>query len=245
MKTLGIIPARFGSTRFPGKPLAEIQGKSMIRRVYEQCLRSDSLTEVYVATDNQEIFDHVDNFGGNVILTSERHRSGTERCREAVEKITSESWDAVINIQGDEPFISPDQIKLLVNAFRDPEVNIATLGKKITADEEIDNPNVVKVVFDLSGKALYFSRCPIPYRTESSSGVKSSGLHFKHIGIYGYRINILKKITELDEHMLEKAESLEQLRWLAHGFVIHVIQTDIESVSVDTPEDLLKFTNRT
>jgi 3-deoxy-manno-octulosonate cytidylyltransferase (CMP-KDO synthetase) len=217
----------------------------MVRRVYEQCMKSGSLTMVYVATDNREIYDHVSAFKGNVIMTSEKHRSGTERCREAAEKITWEPWDAIINIQGDEPFISPDQIDLVANMFNNRSVGIATLARKISDKESIENPNVVKVVFDNADRALYFSRSPIPDISRSGmTNPPESGLHFKHLGIYGYRLEVLKRVTELEPHPVEQAESLEQLRWLMNGFPIHVAKTNFESVSVDTPEDLSKFTNK-
>ncbi|MBE0638907.1 MAG: 3-deoxy-manno-octulosonate cytidylyltransferase [Bacteroidales bacterium] len=244
MKIYGIIPARFASTRFPGKPLADIKGKSMIRRVYEQASKSVLLNKVIVATDDQPIFDHVAAFGGEVTMTSSDHQSGTSRCFEVVEKINGNLPDVVINIQGDEPFIDPQQIDNMARLFTDPSVQIATLIKKISSPEELFNPNVVKVVTGTDGKAIYFSRSPIPYLR----GVDQKNWHdttdfFKHIGIYGYRINVLAEIVSLPPSKLELAESLEQLRWIENGLVIHTTETDLEGFAVDTPEDLAKIIN--
>lgn len=236
MRILGIIPARFASTRFPGKPLADIGGKSMIRRVYEQCKKCSSLSQVVVATDDERIAAHVKEFG-EVILTAAEHPSGTDRCREALSRI-GESFDYVINIQGDEPFINPSQIDLLAGLLNG-KTELATLAKVITEERQLQDPNVVKVVTDKNGTALYFSRNPIPYQ-RSAGGQEWHGLYGykKHIGIYAYRTDILEQITKLPVSALEQSESLEQLRWLENGYRIQVGLTDLETAGIDTPEDL-------
>jgi 3-deoxy-manno-octulosonate cytidylyltransferase (CMP-KDO synthetase) len=245
MKILGIIPARYASSRFPGKPLAEINGKPMIRRVYEQALRCPALDMLIVATDDARISDCVRSFGGNVMMTPETLSSGTERCNAVALSIEDgESFDAVINIQGDEPFIDPGQISELAALFSKRDVLIGTLCKKIILPEELANPNVVKVVFDRNHKALYFSRHAIPYlRGTGITGWLRETNYYKHVGIYGYRRETLREITLLPVASLEKAESLEQLRWLENGFAIHVGETEYESIAIDTPADLLKITN--
>lgn len=244
MKILGIIPARFQSTRFPGKPLAIISGKTMIRRVYEQALKCSDLTEVIVATDDERISEEVGKFGGKVFMTSASHKSGTERCNEVTGNIHTK-FDAVINIQGDEPFIDPGQISEVAQCFVIPEVQIATLARRISDPAEIFNPDVVKVVFGTGSKALYFSRQPVPFTRGKDTGewIKSTA-YFKHIGIYGYRPEVLREIAKLPESALEKAESLEQLRWLENGYSILVKETAFDSFAIDTPSDLLKITNR-
>jgi 3-deoxy-manno-octulosonate cytidylyltransferase (CMP-KDO synthetase) len=245
MKILGVIPARYGSSRFPGKPLADILGKPMILRVYEQAKKCILLDELIVATDDARIADCIRSFKGNVMMTPETLNSGTERCNAVVTNLPGEKqFDVVINIQGDEPFIDPQQIAQLASCFLSEEVLIGTLVKKITQVEDLTNPNVVKVVFDKNSKALYFSRFPIPYQRGTEPGDWLQGAdYYKHIGIYGYRTAILNKITSLPVSPLEKAESLEQLRWLGHGYPIHVKETDYESIAIDTPGDLLKITN--
>ena len=244
MKILGIIPSRYASTRFPGKPLAMIDGKSMIQRVYEQASKSSSLTRVIVATDDSRIYDHVKSFNGNVVMTSSEHLNGTSRCWEVVEQ-SDENYNVVVNIQGDEPFIDPVQINQVAELFENNEVEIATLVKKIDESTELFNPNVVKAVFDREKKALFFSRQPIPFlRGIPKDEWLRKHDYFKHIGIYAYRSDILKKIVKLKPSELEKAESLEQLRWLENGFNINVQVTAIEAVSIDTPDDLLKLTNK-
>ncbi|MEI6594598.1 MAG: 3-deoxy-manno-octulosonate cytidylyltransferase [Bacteroidota bacterium] len=230
---LGIIPARYGSTRFPGKPLIDIGGKSMIQRVYEQSLKSTSLKKIIVATDDERIAEHVLNFGGEVSITSSTHQSGTDRCAEVLQNEKCE-FDIVINIQGDEPFINPAQIDLLAVCFDDIEIQIATLIKKIVLEEDIRNPNIVKAIRNFKNEAIYFSRSPIPYRRNPEAEIS----YFKHIGIYGYRSDVLKEITKLPIGNLEKAESLEQLRWVENGYRIGVKETTIESLSIDTPDDL-------
>ena len=241
MNIAGIIPARFNSSRFPGKPLAVIGGKTMIRRVYEQAAKTKSLTAVIVATDDRRIEKEVVSFGGNVVMTSPLHRSGTERCAEALD-ITGQNFHVVINIQGDEPLIDPKQIDLLAEMFVNKNVEIATLSKKINNTGELQNPNVVKVVFDNNGRAMYFSRFPIPFlRDEETVNWHYHSNYFKHIGIYGYRSNILKKLVLLKPGLLEQAEKLEQLRWIENGYVINVKETKFESIAIDTPEDLKKL----
>ncbi|MCF8364543.1 MAG: 3-deoxy-manno-octulosonate cytidylyltransferase [Bacteroidales bacterium] len=243
MKIAGIIPARYGSTRFPGKPLALINGKTMIRRVYEQVLKTESISIAIVATDDQRIFDEVISFGGLAAMTSPAHKSGTDRCAEVLENLDT-GIDIVINIQGDEPFIDPRQIDQLARMFENPLVEIATLASPVKTDEELSSPNTVKVVAGKDGRALYFSRYPIPF-LRSSEGGNISGRHsyLKHIGIYGYRSEILRKIVKLELSDLEIAESLEQLRWLENGFSIFVSNSQSETVSIDTPEDLSKIIN--
>jgi 3-deoxy-manno-octulosonate cytidylyltransferase (CMP-KDO synthetase) len=246
MRILGIIPARYGSSRFPGKPLCVIEGKSMIRRVYEQVSGCPLLTDTIVATDDQRIADHVAGFGGNVRMTSNLHKSGTERCNEVVEVLSGEGrkeYDVIINIQGDEPFINPVQVTQLAGCFGDPGVELATLVKKITSEEELENPNVVKAIIDIKGKAIYFSRFPIPYMRGAGEKPLPGHTFYKHIGIYGYTPAILKLITRLPESTLERAESLEQLRWLENGLKIQTCETEFESFAIDTPDDLLKITN--
>lgn len=245
MKILGVIPARYGSSRFPGKPLTDILGKPMILRVYEQAKKCILLDDLIVATDDERIADCIRSFKGNVMMTAETLNSGTERCNAVVTNLPGEKqFDVVINIQGDEPFIDPQQIAQLAGCFLSEDVLIGTLVKKITQVEDLTNPNVVKVVFDKNHKALYFSRFPIPYLRGTDPGDWLHGTdYYKHIGIYGYRTAILNKITYLPVSPLEKAESLEQLRWLGHGYPIHVKETDYESIAIDTPGDLLKITN--
>jgi 3-deoxy-manno-octulosonate cytidylyltransferase (CMP-KDO synthetase) len=224
-----------------------IDGKSMIRRVYEQAMKSRRLSKVIVATDDNRIFEHVKQFGGEVILTSETHSSGTERIGEVIgilEESRVHDYEIVVNIQGDEPLLNPEQIDLAVDCFSDPSVRISSLMKQITNKEELFNPNVVKVIVDLQSDALYFSRSTIPYvRDLNPSEWTDSQAFHKHIGLYAYRIGALKQILRLPVTALEKAESLEQLRWLENGFKIRIVTTKFETVSVDTPEDLLKLTN--
>jgi len=245
MKILGIIPARYASSRFPGKPLAIIQGKPMIQRVYEQCIKAKSIDRVIVATDNNRIENVVKNFGGLVSMTSTLHESGTERCEEVVQKLKSngETFDVVVNIQGDEPFVKPEQIDLLTSCFSDKSVNLATLRKRIESITELNNPNVVKVIPDSNGNAIYFSRQPIPFirGKEKKHWLKSPTTFYKHIGIYAYRKDFLLHLTKLKPGKLEKVEKLEQLRVLEHGFKIRTVITDYQSRSIDTNEDLIQM----
>jgi len=245
MQYLGIIPARYASQRFPGKPLIEIRGVSMIRRVFEQALKTDILRHVVVATDDERIYNHVKEFG-DVVITSSEHPSGTDRCFEAARKM-SKRWeisdtDVIVNIQGDEPFIQPQQIDHLCNCFHEPSTQIATLIKKIDDTEFVNDPNIVKVVTDQQKQALYFSRSPIPYnRNVTMQSGQQSVDYYKHIGMYAYRYGVLRDITQLPPSSLELAESLEQLRWIENGFAIKTIITATESLSIDTPEDLNYF----
>lgn len=238
MKILGIIPARFASTRFPGKPLVDIQGKTMIMRVYEQAKKAACLNEVIVATDDERIHQHVIDNGGRSVMTSMEHQSGTDRCYEALQK-TEGQFDVVINIQGDEPFIDPGQIDELANCFSDPKAEIATLARKIENTEILFNPNKVKMVKDKDQFALYFSRNPIPFQKNLPQDQwLSHHTYYLHVGLYGYLTSILRIITDLPVSSLEKAESLEQLRWLENGFKIKVAETQHEAFGVDVPEDL-------
>lgn len=237
---LGIIPARFASTRFPGKPLADIKGKTMIQRVYEQA--SKALEQVVVATDDSKIVSAVENFGGKVVMTSETHQSGTDRCFEAlqiVEKENDSLFDVVINIQGDEPFIRQDQIELLKKCFVEAHIDIATLVKQIENESIVFDPNKPKVILNNNQEALYFSRSPIPFvRGEKKEKWLDSHVFFQHIGMYAYRVKALREITSLKQSSLEKAESLEQLRWLENGYKIKTAITQYESFGIDTPADL-------
>ena len=238
MKLLGIIPARYGSTRFPGKPLAMIGDKTMIRRTYEQVVKS-SLDAVVVATDDQRILDEVLGFGGRAVMTRSDHRSGTDRCLEALDLI-GEGFDAVINIQGDEPFIDPRQVDQVAELIRRDDTVLATLATAIDNPERLHNPNVVKVVFDEHGEALYFSRHPIPYvrGVEPALWLEKTAF-YQHIGIYAYKTDTLRTVAALPPGRLEQAESLEQLRWLEHGLPIRVAVTPYRNtIAIDTPQDL-------
>jgi 3-deoxy-manno-octulosonate cytidylyltransferase (CMP-KDO synthetase) len=246
LQVLGIIPARYASSRFPGKPLVIIEGKSMIMRVYEQASKSSSLNRVIVATDDASIYNHVKDCGGEVMMTAGSHTSGTSRIGEVVDNLADKNYDIIVNIQGDEPFINPSQIDLAVSLFTRPEVQISTLVKRIEDNADIFNPNVVKVVVDQSGKTLYFSRSPIPFqRGVPEEEWIRQGDYFRHIGLYAYRSAVLKQIINLPPSPHELVESLEQLRWLFHGYNIFTAITDIETIGIDTPEDLLKLTNNT
>ncbi len=236
MKFMAIIPARYASTRFPGKPLAILGGKTVIQRVYEQV--SSVLDEVYVATDDERIFQAVEGFGGRAVMTRADHKSGTDRIEEAAEKIGSTA-DVIINVQGDEPFIQPSQIETLMHLFDAPETQIGTLGKPFESLEAVDNPNSPKIVTDTRGFALYFSRSVIPFiRGVDRQDWFGHYPFLKHLGIYAYRREVLRQVTALPQSSLEQAESLEQLRWLQNGYRIRVGLTDVETVGIDTPEDL-------
>ncbi len=234
MNIIGIIPARYASTRFPGKPLIDLGGKTMIQRVYEQCKKAISLTDVIVATDDERIAEHVKSFGGQAVMTLSEHQSGTDRCAEVLKQYTK-PCDAIINIQGDEPFISPDQINALAAVFANPQTQLATMKKRLTTEADIQNPNTVKVISNRAGDAVYFSRSPIPYRRNHDTEVT----YFKHIGIYGYSAAALREITQLPLGSLEQAENLEQLRWIENGYRIALVETQTENISIDTPADLL------
>lgn len=233
MKIIIIIPARYASTRFPGKPLADIGGMTMIQRVYEQAVRSGVAKKVVVATDDERIFSHVKGFLGEAVMTSSAHKSGTDRCFEALEK-ANEIFDVVINLQGDEPFVQPEQLHKLASCFSDADCRIATLVKKVEKKEDIENPSVVKAVKDVNDYALYFSRSAIPFNREK----ENIPVHFKHLGLYAYRAETLRAITMLQPSSLEITESLEQLRWLENGYKIKVAETELESIAIDTLADL-------
>lgn len=245
LKYIGIIPARYASTRFPGKPLAEIGGKTMIERVYKQARKA--LDHVYVATDDQRIYDAVGQFSGRAVYTSRHHKSGTDRCTEAIGIIENKekiSFDIVINIQGDEPFIHPSQIQKLMNCFSDPETQIATLVKPFTSKNDLFDPNKVKVIADKHMHAIYFSRAVIPFlrNIDRQDEWLSNHQFYFHLGIYAYKKQILTRITELPPSELEMAESLEQLRWIENGLKIKLVLTEHDSsIGVDTPEDLEKI----
>ena len=242
MKFIGIIPARYASTRFPGKPLADMNGKPMIQRVYEQV--KDVLDAVCVATDDIRIENAVKTFGGQVVMTSDQHRSGTDRCYEAYQKI-GEGYDVIVNIQGDEPFIHPEQIQTIKTCFADANTQIATLVKPFRSDDDFEstlfNPNSPKVVLNNNNEAMYFSRSIIAYiRGKKYTEWLPSHTFYKHIGLYAYRAQVLKEITQLPQSALELAESLEQLRWLENGYKIKVGITEQETIGIDTPEDMEK-----
>ena len=243
MDILGIIPARFQSSRFPGKPLVIIDGKTMIERVWEQL--SKVLNQLVVATDDERIKKEVESFGGIALMTDSKHKTGTDRCAEALlsfQENHSVTFDIVFNIQGDEPFIDPEQIRQLIAVFKEDTIQIGTLVKAIKDQEELMDPNQPKVVFDKHNSALYFSRNPIPYiQNENQENWLKKHKFYKHVGMYGYRSNILLEISKLKKTILEKAESLEQLRWLESGYKIHTAVTNIDSYSVDTIDDLEKI----
>lgn len=241
MRFVCIIPARYASTRFPGKPLALLGGKPVIQHVVEQA--QSVLDEVYVATDDSRIYDAVEQFGGRAIMTRSDHKSGTDRICEALEKVAGENVaeTVVINVQGDEPFIHPSQIRAVMECFDDPGTQIATLGKPFATLEALRNPNSPKIVVDNRGFAMYFSRSVIPFvRGKEQEEWIGSYPFLKHIGMYAYRADVLREVSQLPQSSLEKAESLEQLRWLQNGYRIRVGLTDAETIGIDTPEDLEK-----
>jgi 3-deoxy-manno-octulosonate cytidylyltransferase (CMP-KDO synthetase) len=243
MHISGIIPARYASTRLPGKPLINILGKPMIQRVYERV--SDVLDDVYVATDDDRIYNCVKGFEGKVLMTSPIHTTGTERCAEAIEILEARNYnspDVVINIQGDEPFIHQEHINAIVSCFNDNDVQIATLIKQFDPHEDLFQPGLVKVIKNIHNNAIYFSRAVIPYvRNHAKEEWSSKCMFYKHIGIYAYRRDVLKEIVTLKPTRLELAESLEQIRWIENGYRIKVNVTDKESIPVDTPEDIEKI----
>ena len=240
MKFIGIIPARYASTRFPGKPLAMLGGKMVIERVYRQV--EGIFDDVVVATDDERIEQAVRSFGGKVVMTSTSHRSGTDRCYEALTKVGADRFDVVVNIQGDEPFIQASQLQAIRSCFSDDATDIATLVKPFTPADglaALENPNSPKVVVNRNMEAMYFSRSVIPYFRGMDRGEwLSSHVYYKHIGLYAYRKDVLAEITSLPQGELEKVESLEQLRWLENGYTIKVAVTDVETIGIDTPEDL-------
>lgn len=240
MKILGIIPARFASTRFPGKPLIDLAGKSMIQRVYEQCLQSKSLADVIIATDDDRIFSHAQDIGAKVVMTSSDHQSGTDRCAEVI-SILNEKYDVAVNIQGDEPLINPQQIEIICNCFNDSKTEIATLIKIIDNSEILFNSNTPKVIIDAEKFAIYFSRESIPHlRNIPKNDWLNHHQYYQHIGIYAYKTDVLEKITQLNLSTLEKAESLEQLRWIENGFNIKTAITEFDSIAIDSPDDVAK-----
>lgn len=235
---LGIIPARFGSVRFPGKPLAMIGNMTMIQRVYRNAAQSGKIDYLLVATDDERIKSHVISFGGNVVMTSSEHKSGTDRCAEAV-TLLHDYYSIVINIQGDEPFINPQQIDQLVQCFDNEETLIATLVRQAGEEEDLNNANIIKVVLNQRGEAMYFSRSVIPFNRGSAEN--SDKIYYIHTGLYGYRAPVLKEIARLPCGKLELIESLEQLRWLENGYTIKAAISNYESIAVDTPQDLIKI----
>lgn len=235
-KFIGIIPARYASTRFPGKPLAILGGKYVVQRVYEMV--AQTLHEAYVATDDERIYDAVASFGGKAVMTRTDHKSGTDRIEEAMGKIGGD-WDVVVNVQGDEPFIQRSQIEAVCQCFDDPKTQIATIGKPFATMAEVENPNSPKIVLDNEDYAMYFSRSVIPYvRGAERDGWLDHYPYLKHLGLYAYRRDVLMQITQLPQSSLEKAESLEQLRWLQNGYKIKVGITHTETIGIDTPDDL-------
>ena len=244
MNYIAIIPARYASTRFPGKPLVIINGKPMVQNVYEQAKKI--FNTVYVATDDDRIFSVVEKFGGNVVMTMKKHKSGTDRCAEAIikiEKITNQNFDIIVNIQGDEPFINPEQLLQIKKCFKSRKTQIATLVKLINNQEDMTNPNKPKVVVNAKDEAIYFSRSLIPYiRSVKKEKWIQNHKFYKHIGLYAYRKDILLEITKLEQSSLEIAETLEQLRWIENSYKIKVAYTEHESISIDTPKDLENVT---
>lgn len=232
MRVLGVIPARYNSSRFPGKPLVDLKGKSMIQRVYEGAKKSNMLDRLIVATDDNRIFNEVNRFGGEVMMTKSTHNSGTERCAEISNKL--QEYDIIINIQGDEPLVQSKQLDHLINVFKDEEIQIATLGIKTYDTKEINNFNRIKIVCDINNYAMYFSRSVIPFDREKHINQR----YIRHIGLYAYRSNTLDELSSLMPSEIEKTESLEQLRWLFYGYPIYVLETDIETPNIDSPDDL-------
>jgi len=241
MKVIGIIPARFGSSRFPGKPLIDLKGKTMIQRVYEGAKKSTLFSDIIVATDDERIVSEVERFGGKSLMTKKSHPSGTDRCGE----VASHFPDAtvIVNIQGDEPLVDYRQLEALIAAFEDPTTTIATLGIKEITLEDINNPNRIKVVVNQANNALYFSRSAVPNFANSKGNPLEIYPFYRHIGLYAYRSEILKELIELQPTQLEAIESLEQLRWLYYGYSIRVIETTIETPNIDVPEDVEKVLN--
>lgn len=243
MSVLAIIPARYASTRFPGKPLATLAGESIISRVYHRVCRCSTIDDVVVATDSDDICDHVESFAeeGAVMMTSDEHRSGTDRCGEVLQRLEGQgyTYDIVLNVQGDEPFVEPAQLRTLIACFDNPDVQIATLATPIKDTAELQSPNNVKVVRATDGRALYFSRQPLPYRRGSAPDKwVGQGEYLKHVGIYAFRADVLPQLCRLDVSPLEDSEKLEQLRWLEAGYPIHVALTDHANIGIDTPDDL-------
>lgn len=238
MKAIAIIPARYGSSRFPGKPIAHIGSKTMIQRVYERAKMVPELSEVIVATDDERIIENIVSIGGKAVMTATTHQSGTERCAEVLQHLDDQP-DIVLNVQGDVPFIELSHIQLVLNSFHRESTQISSLYTPIKDLSTLSNPNAPKVVFDDHSNAIYFSRSPIPYlRDVEKPDWPASFDYYKHIGIYGFRNQVLKEIVQLPVGRLEMAENLEQLRWLENGYKIYLSETDVESLAIDTHEDL-------
>lgn len=238
MKVLGIIPARYGSSRFPGKPLIDLKGKTMIQRVYEGAKKSDLLSDVIVATDDERIVEEVKRFGGKVMMTKASHPSGTDRCGEVAAHFSD--IDVVVNIQGDEPLVDFRQLNALISAFEDSSTLIATLGSKDVSLEDINNTNRIKIVVDHQNKALYFSRSAVPNYANSKGNPLENYPFYRHIGLYAYRAKTLQELILLKPTQLETIESLEQLRWLYYGYAVRIVETTIETPNIDVPEDVEK-----
>jgi 3-deoxy-manno-octulosonate cytidylyltransferase (CMP-KDO synthetase) len=238
MKILAVIPARYGSSRFPGKPLIDLKGKTMIRRVYEGVKRSALISEVVVATDDERIYKEVQSFGGNCIMTSPDHPSGTDRCAEVTAQFIE--MDIVINVQGDEPLVDHRQLEQLLTAFNEPSTTIATLASRSISIEDLGNPNRIKLVVNAHGKAMYFSRSSVPNHQHSKWNAIEHYPYLRHIGLYAYRRDTLLELTQLQPTLLEQTESLEQLRWMYYGYQIGVVETTIETPNIDVPEDVDK-----
>ena len=237
MKIAAVIPARYASTRFPGKPLAMLGDKTMIQRVYERVSSVSQISRVIVATDDKRIFEHVHSFGGQAVMTNRQHPSGTDRVAEVAVGLVD--TDIIVNVQGDEPFVDPKQIEELIAPFAREEVNITTLAHRIDNEADLFSPNVVKVVTDNHQRALYFSRQAIPFLRDVPLGQwLSTRNHYQHLGLYAYRRTTLLELTKLEQSSLETSESLEQLRWLAAGHSIHLGYTNIRTIGIDTPQDL-------
>ena len=239
MRILGDIPARYGSSRFPGKPLIDLKGKTMIRRVYDGAKQSSMLTDLVVATDDERILAEVERFGGKAVMTAAHHQTGTDRCAEVIAGLP-EKYDVVINIQGDEPLVNPLQLDSLLRAFLDPAVDIATLASRSIEEQDLTNPNRIKLVVDHQHRALYFSRSAVPNFANAKGKPLEVYPYLRHIGLYAYRADVLSEISQLTPTDLEQAESLEQLRWLYYGYSIRVVETDIETPNIDVPEDVAK-----
>lgn len=235
-QAIAVIPARFASTRFPGKPLAEIAGKEMLRHVYDNVRSAALFDRIIIATEDERVSGPAGSWGAEVMLTSPHHESGTDRCAEVAERIHADSGTIIVNVQGDEPFISRGPLEALLAVFDNDSAQIGTLYQAFTPLEDIADSNMVKLVLANDGKALYFSRAVIPFVRDKSSAIVAR--HFRHVGLYGYRASVLREIAEMQPSELEKAESLEQLRWLQNGYAIYARETDCRLCAVDTPEDL-------
>jgi 3-deoxy-manno-octulosonate cytidylyltransferase (CMP-KDO synthetase) len=236
MKVMAVIPARYGSSRFPGKPLIDLKGKTMIRRVYEGVLRSERIHKVIVATDDQRIFDEVISFGGLAMMTAKHHPSGTDRCAEVA--VHFSDMDVIINVQGDEPLVDYRQLEQLISAFKASETKIATLATEGITWQDLQNPNRIKIVLDRFDNALYFSRSCIPNHHHAQNEPFGDYPYLRHIGLYAYRSQTLQELCRLEPTILERTESLEQLRWLYHGYNVRVVKTNIETPNIDVPEDV-------